>query len=438
MVLSLWLSAACGSAQAGGAGGGGTAASPGNASSGGASTSGAGRAGITESCDDLACVDGRIELASCPGKPFAECDREASGVECVVSGACPKLPDGVGGEVGPSSALQFCQAWVDAFAGFMQRCACDAQAVARYREWSAALCDAQGPFGGLNDAVLAGDFSYHSDAAARLFARLKSDQAPCVEEPFRALRLDSEELYSLAGSFVGTHSLGEACRHPVGYKGGISDCRDGYCADDGAGAGVCIAFVGKGAECDASGDDRFQADVPRLCHEVRPPDSDGEYESSFATLACVPAAPGSSTRICAEQLADGTACHSYQQCRSGRCVKVGKDSSGECMPKIADGEPCQNHTECASGACSTAEPRVCGPLLADNEPCAYSQAACASGYCNSEIDGVAAFCAPPPTRLLGESCSAASDCVTDTPGGSRGNLCQAGQCVNDICAAYTP
>jgi hypothetical protein len=414
IALSAALSVGCGSSEQSNRGG----------SSGSSGMSSDGQAGLETACDGVACVNGRVQLTSCTGSDFVHCDIEKSGVECVSSGACPDHP--------PS---QFCQDWLDAFAGFMARCGCNAKAVARYRELNTpALCEPQGAFGGLVEATQAGDFVYHAEAAAKLFERLKSSDAPCVDEPFRALRLDSEALYSLGGVFEGTRSLGQPCRHPVGYKGGISDCSEGICAPDDNGTGVCVALVGKGSACDDGGDKTFDASASRICHDLRLADDDGEYQAAFDSLACIQPASGSTTRICADQLADGAVCSSPLQCRSGNCLASG--GNGVCAAKFAEGEPCKNHAECASGACSNQEPRACRSLLAENEACNYSDAACATGFCNDLLAGTESFCAPAPTRQVGESCSSASECISNGHGDSRRRSCQEGHCVNDICAAY--
>jgi hypothetical protein len=253
----------------------------------------------------------------------------------------------------------------------------------------------------------------------------------CLEEPFRALKLDSVETYSLAGVFLGTRALGEPCAHPVEYKGGISDCREGVCAGDGASAGVCIAFVGLGEECDASGDENFRSTAARLCHVRRQPDDDGEYESAFDSVIC---ADADGARRCLNDRPDGAPCRSGEACRSGLCLGGDKSNPGVCAVKLANGEPCQSHLECASGACQNAEPRVCGALLADGQACDYAGSACLSGVCAKvETDVV---CVPPGTVARGEACTLSSECMSNGGGVSRESTCQAGRCVADICAGY--
>ena len=339
---------------------------------------------------------------------------------------------GTSGVRGPALA-DFCAAWNDAFATFLERCACDAPTVAHYRELGASLCEPGGFLEPLPAAVAAGDLKYDSTAAAALFERLADAAAPCVEEPFRALRLDSKELYSLGGVFIGTHRLGEACAHPVGFKGGVSDCAEGFCASDGGEQGLCISFVGEGEACDGSGTKNFHANVPRLCHETRGPDHDGEYASAFNLLACRPNASGGEA-TCVRGLGDGEPCEYSDSCQSGRCVDPG-NGAAVCAPLIADGEPCEGHTQCASGACELAEPRVCGKPLANGELCAYANSACTSGYCDEAGSG-GTVCLPAPTQSVGEPCTLSTDCITEGHGGAREGLCSAGRCVNDICAAY--
>jgi hypothetical protein len=329
----------------------------------------------------------------------------------------------------------FCEAWLDAYAGFVGHCGCDPSWVERYRESNQALCEAGGFLEELPAAVAAGDLTYDAEAAARLFARLRDASAPCVAEPFLSLQLDSEEVYSLGGVFLGTHELGEVCRHPVGFKGGISDCREGFCAWDGDEAGVCIEFVGPGEECDASGDENFDSVVPRLCHDVRKADVDGEYASAFDTIVCMPIAPDSTTKVCRLGLDEGDACTQDDQCTTGYCADVGLPDGGVCAPKLLDGEACADHSDCASGACLVAEPRVCGAPFEDGEECDYSDSACASGYCSS-VALTPAVCRPAPSQAPGGPCASADDCISDGHGDSRDRVCVDGTCVTDFCAEY--
>jgi hypothetical protein len=396
-------------AQSGRGGNGAASGKAGHSAEGGDSSS---------SCDDLECVDGQIELASCPGKPFVECDRDSSGVECVESGQCPVLSEGgqggaSGGEGGGGGAQggssgavagpapeRFCQAWIDAFAALVARCDCGDATVARYRELAASLCEPTGFLGSLAAGVATGDLRYDAEAAGRLLTRLERDGAPCVKETFLALGLDS-----------------------------------GVCASDGAGAGACIEFVGENAECDASGDENLLATVRRLCHDRRPPDVDGEYASAFSVLSCVALTSGSTVRTCVRGLPDGQSCTDADQCLSGLCsYPADEASSGTCEPRRANGEPCAAHLECASGACASGEPRRCGSLLVDGEPCDFSDAACASGFCNWLVDGVSPFCAPAPSRRPGESCASGAECVAERSESLE--LCDGGRCIRDVCATY--
>jgi len=346
----------------------------------------------------------------------------------------------VGGNGGTGGGSQpgvdeFCERFVDEFAGYMERCSCDASSVANYRMLAASFCETDGFLGSLPAAVLAGDFTYDADAAERLFDRLHEPNPSCLAETFLALELDSVELYSLAGTFVGTGALGDACRHPVGYKGGISDCREGVCAPDDAGGGVCIAFVGLGEECDAGGNANFDSTSARFCHEVRMGDQDGEYETSFDRLACLPSASNSSVRTCQHDLADGTACRTSYVCTSGYCEYPSIAAElGVCSPKRANGEPCESSGACASGACQNAAPRVCGALLVDGEPCVYSNEACASGRCNDLVDPV--VCGPRAGRAVGDTCTMSSECISDSPAGPFAGSCHDGRCIHDICEAF--
>jgi hypothetical protein len=327
---------------------------------------------------------------------------------CVPSGAPPE-------EAG--DAAGFCQLWIDSFAAYMDRCGCGGDVSARYREQMASVCAVDGSFGRLAAAVEVGGLRYDAAAAANLFARLEAPDPLCVKEPYRNLRLDSLEVYSLGGVFSGTRTLGEPCSSPVSYKGGFNDCSEGVCASDGANAGVCIALVHAGDACDASGDENLLASSPRLCHATRPPDSDGEYEQSFDSLSCIEGR-------CAENLENGLPCSSDEACRSGRCT--GTAPARTCQPKAAAGEACSTSNDCLAGACRyDLTPRVCGDLLDDGLPCAYDDGACSSGNCSDTSDGV---CIPRAAAAIGSPCMMDKEC--------SGGVCRGGLCFADICGDY--
>jgi hypothetical protein len=337
----------------------------------------------------------------------------------------------------PIAAEDFCHRFIEAFSDFMGRCGCSAEAAAGYRAERQPICEEGGFFGNLTGAVRSGDLIYDAQAAEALFARLERPETPCVEEMFRALRLDSEELYSFAGVFTGTHALGSPCTLPVGFKGGVSDCREGLCAPDGQGGGACIALAREGEPCDVSGDHNLTSTAGRLCFDRRPPDNDGEYESAFDSLSCTPAGPASTMRVCRRDLDDGEPCGSSGACLSGICEVGDVPREGICVPKRRNGEACEAHVQCESGACQNGEPRTCGPKLAEGAPCDYSDAACASGTCHSG-DGNGGVCGPAPGRMLGESCSNSFECISTGHGGSRDGTCHEGRCVADVCVPFLP
>ncbi len=380
-------------------------------------------------------------LAACDSGASCAAGQHCAGGACVpdaTSTADGGLPDGnvPDGGAGDGDATGFCARWLDEFAAFVESCGCGAPAAQAYREQNSSLCEPGGFFASLAGAVAAGDLRYDSAAAEALFARLHEADAECVEEPFRALRLDSLEVYSLGGVFTGTHALGSVCTLPVSYKGGVSDCAEGLCAADAAGGGMCIALASEGDPCDASGDDHLDSTTPRLCFEERAADADGEYESAFDSLSCAAPAAGG-VKVCARDLADGQDCDSDITCASGRCASVGVQQ-GVCSPKAAAGEACSSSGDCSSGACRyDALPNVCGALLGDGLSCVYDDAACQSGSCN-DPDGSGGFCGPPPSRAIGESCSASTDCISSGHGDSRDGVCHEGVCVADVCADYLP
>jgi hypothetical protein len=154
---------------------------------------------------------------------------------------------------------------------------------------------------------------------------------------------------------------------------------------------------------------------------VRPPDSDGEYESAFDSLGCVVLEAGMPA-LCVSELEDGAPCLSDEICRSGRCATI--DDARLCQPKLAAGEACGTSKDCEAGACRyDLSPPTCGEPLPDGTPCNYDDAGCESGTC---VGGIA--CGPAPTASVGSACTADEDCVTGT--------CRGGSCFADICGDY--
>ncbi len=342
---------------------------------------------------------------------------QCGSAEQCLEGACvPSTSPPVGTTDDPAG---FCQLWIDSFATYMDGCGCGGDASTRYREQNGSLCAVDGYFGGLAAAVERGDLRYDAAAAAALFERLDAADPTCVEEPYRDLRLDSLEVYSLAGAFTGTHALGEACSSPVTYKGGINDCSEGVCASDGASAGVCIALVGVGEECDASGDENLLASTPRLCHDTRSSDSDGEYEGSFDSVSCLEGR-------CTDELEEGQACEYDEICSSGRCYGTAPEIN-ICQPKAAPGEACGSSSDCQTGGCRfDLTPSVCGDLLADGLPCLYDDESCASGHCGGDTNG--GVCMPPAAAAIGSECMLDAECTS--------GVCRGGLCFADICGDY--
>jgi hypothetical protein len=313
----------------------------------------------------------------------------------------------------------------------MERCSCDAAAVARYREVNAVLCDANDPngyLGRLVTAVESGDLVYNPGSADALFARLHDEDAPCVGEPYRALKLDSAEVHSFAGTFVGTPRLGNFCTMPIGEKGGVSDCREGFCLPDPMYTAICGNFVGEGQPCDL---DPAPGRSANVCHETTPPDIDGEYATAFRSVVCRATPNGAFPATCVRDLEDGAPCTSQMACASHFCR--GEPENLVCAEKSAAGEPCAAHSDCETGACG--DDGLCGAPLPDGADCGYENHACTSGFCN-DVAGADA-CAPAPTQAVGEACAASAECISIGSGSSRDRACQDGRCVNDICAEYS-
>jgi hypothetical protein len=357
--------------------------------------------------------EGSEATAMCLGG--CETQAQCGSDEQCLEGACvPSVAPPVGANDDPSG---FCPLWVDSFAAYMESCGCGTEATARYR--AAALCSGESFFVAAAAAVERGDLRYDAEAAAALFARLEAADPLCVEEPFRNLRLDSVEVYSLAGTFTGTHALGETCSSPVTYKGGINDCSAGVCASDGASSGVCISLVEVGQSCDQSGDENLRASSARLCHERRPVDSDGEYERSFDGVSCVDG-------VCRQGLANGAPCSLDEICASGSC-SASASQPATCQARAEAGEACSSSSQCATGACRyDLSTPVCGDLLADGLPCLGDDSACISGYCRNQDDG--SVCSPAPVAAVGSACTLDAECLS--------GVCRGGLCFADICGDY--
>jgi hypothetical protein len=390
-----------------------------------------------KSCESDADCGAAPEPASCRAASseatLALCAGSAttSGVcltRCNVPGDCPSGQSCIDDAcVAPAATaaeadvLNFCQHWVEALCDYTERCGCGSDAGAKCRTQYAAACEAGGFFGGLGSAVAAGTVIYDPVAADALLARFRAPEPSCVEEPFVDLRLSSDELYSWAGTFSGTLGLGSACSHPVSYKGGVSDCRsDLACAPKSGGGATCVALVGLGEDCDVSGDENLQGSSARICFDHRAPDSDGEYESAFDSLSCVPASAGSSRHICSRELGVGNSCDGGDACESGRCVSSGGGAKA-CAAPLADGATCVASSDCESGSCYGS---VCGAPKADGDPCLVD-ADCQSGSCRRGDQSVG-ICGG--GSAVGEPCSTDADCATET--------CRAGSCWADICGDY--
>jgi hypothetical protein len=100
----------------------------------------------------------------------------------------------------------------------------------------------------------------------------------------------------------------------------------------------------------------------------------GNYCSNDAGLFCLPSDDPVRGYVCAQALADGSACKYPRACASGSCVASGggpasSTSPGTCAPTVPRGtapagSACQVDRDCASGRCVE---RVCSPLSAVDE-----------------------------------------------------------------------
>lgn len=178
--------------------------------------------------------------------------------------------------------------------------------------------------------------------------------------------------------------------------------------------------------CDASGDRALVSTTARLCFDARAVDSDGEYETAFDSLSCVPGANGAF--VCSRDLDAGQPCHNGEACRSGRCNYIGPNVA-VCAPKLEDGEPCVAAGDCTSGGClpSTTSANVCAPKKNEGAACGVDSD-CVSGLCRQAAGQPGPVCRSSRGSANGEPCLEDDDCAA--------RVCRRGVCWADICGDY--
>ncbi|HEY3498846.1 MAG TPA: hypothetical protein VGK73_29345 [Polyangiaceae bacterium] len=432
-VLLLLLLAACGGSEgrespsksgagAAGAGAGGSAGSSGSGGA-GRSTAGSDNGGsATGGRTDGGTTGGQTEGGGA-GTSDAGDDAGTAGAESSGGGS--------GGSAETSGdARDFCPRFVDEYCGHVARCDCGDGSERACRDYYAEVCDdPEGYFMPFVNAVEAGALQYHPQALDAAFEGL--GQGERCNGFFLDAGYDSAAAYGFRGVFTGTKERGEECLLPVAHQGGVSDCREGLLCrrHEGAEGAWCVELAGEAQACDTT------SDPSRICFEVRPPDVDNEFGSSFAALGCVPDGPGLDTGTCRKNLPNGSPCRSDGMCESMRCATP--DDAGICAERLPDGEPCGSASDCLSGACrdtDTDTPTCSGPL-ANGEYCGFSDASCASGKCHSPGAGSGTsggVCGDYVELPAGAACTDNFQCADSAP------RCSGGACRGRVCQGFSP
>jgi hypothetical protein len=244
-----------------------------------------------------------------------------------------------------------------------------------------------------------------------------------------AAGFDSYAARTFGGVFLGTQPEGAACDRPDGKKNTFASvCEPGLlCVTGTDGMSTCVALAAPGEPCPVLPDN-----ASSTCLERKGPDKDGEFESAFASLTCVPTVPGSAMGTCRTSAADGSPCDDARQCENGRCASTLAGEARTCGPKLANGVNCELDGECASGRCAIAT-STCASRLPDGSECTAS-VDCESGGCNGRTDPntlgtCGAPVVPPPPLPKGSPCVWHEECGSEL-------VCDAGFCGERLCEDF--
>lgn len=369
-------------------------------------------------CGTLSC---RCGVCTRPCTADRDCDGAPADVSCRAADSVETLaqcPAGAGeglclppSDAPTSTPATFCEDYVGALCEHVGDCECPEEARTTCAASLASCADPEGAFAVLEASVAAGDMIFDATAAKILVTRLKAPSSSCGA-PVAAAGLDSYTTHTLGGVYRGTQPAGSPCAKPESKKGASpSPCEPGLICLKGAdGTNTCVPLAPPGEPCPVLGDNPSSS-----CLERQAPDRDGEFETAFAGLTCVPDAPGSATGTCRTAAPDGSPCDRSSQCAGGRCDLGSGSGAGACAQKLDAGSVCALDDDCASGRCDGGSPGACAPQLPDGSNCARSPD-CSSGSCNF-ADGMSGLgtCGPKPVSLglpKGSACTRSDDCET--------------------------
>lgn len=388
-------------------------------------------------CGPLSCHCG-VCTRACTAE--LDCDGAPVGVECrapdsaeVQSQCGGSASEGLclGPSVAPRSTVgSFCEDYFGAVCHHLADCGCSAEASTNCTDDVLASCSAPGnAFEEIEALVAAGELRFDATAATALVAKIRTPETTC-EDQISAAGFDSYSARSFGGVFVGTHDEGESCVQVDDKQhAGTSVCAPGLLCLEGAdGTSTCARLAGPGEACPV-----LATNPDSTCLDRRVPDRDGEFESAFASLTCIPTTAGSATGTCRTDAPNGSPCDHYQQCESGRCDFDTDGTMPTCAPKGANGAPCSLGFDCESGRCVLGSPTLCAAALPDGSECA-SDADCETGTCDLPTDGSSGpgVCGPVTTAPLlpiGAACTENAECLP-------GTLCDSGHCAAPFCEDF--
>jgi hypothetical protein len=388
-------------------------------------------------CGSLSCHCGlctrtcNVDVA-CDGAPVGVACRAQDSVETLAQcGAATSEGLCLGPSVGPTSTVEnFCEDYFGALCKHVADCGCSGEGQMNCASLAASCTEPNSTFAMLELGVAAGAFVFDAMAASALFARLENPATTCLEHVLAA-GFDSYSALTFGGVFLGTLPAGASCDTPDGKKKtSASACEPGLLCLTGAdGANTCVALAAPGEACPVVADN-----ATSTCLERKDPDRDGEFESAFASLTCVPTSPGSPTGTCRTAAPDGSPCDDARQCAGGRCAPALAGEAPTCGPKLANGGSCETDVECESGRCAFIS-GTCEPRLPDDSECTAA-VECESGACHRPVDSAASgSCGPPmipaPALPKGSACVEQKECGSALS-------CDAGLCRERLCDDFAP
>jgi hypothetical protein len=387
-------------------------------------------------CGSLSCHCGlctrtcNADLA-CDGAPVGVACRARDSVETLAQcGAATSEGLCLGPSVAPTSTVEsFCEDYFGALCKHVADCGCSAEASMNCASSTTLCAEPNNAFAILEADAAAGHLVFDAVAASALVARIQNPATTCLDQ-ILAAGFDSYSARTFGSVFLGTRRAGAPCHRVDGKKNAFASvCEPGLmCVTGTDGANTCVALAAPGEACPV-----LPENATSTCLERKAPDKDGEFESAFASLTCVPTSPGSAAGTCRTAAPDGSPCDDARQCAGGRCASALTGEAPTCGPKLANGSSCELGEECESGRCATPI-RTCESRLSDGSECTAA-VDCESGACNGRDDpGVLGTCGPPvvPPEPLpkGSACVWHEDCGSML-------VCDVGFCGERLCQDFS-